>query len=1016
MKQLRILVLFLLTLCLGFPSTFAQNVSTQGKEFWVSFLGNGFKTRYDTWSGAPQFTWLRIQLIISSKRNCNCTVKNPNTGYEQTFQVHANNPYLLDDIPWEQAYMELEEHGQILSKGLYVTADDTISVYCSNIAEVSFDASYILPVPALGDDYIIQTYDQTTNGGAYSSFYTSAFLIVATENGTTVDITPSVNTLDGHNSGIEYSITLQRGETYQVRSTTGNDLSGTRVSARDCKKIAVFNGNNLTMVPDDGNDSDCIFEQAMPLSAWGRKFVVTASLGRQFNDIVKITSAYDNNEIHKNGEVFTTLDAGESITFALPISDKSCFIEAAASCAVYLYNHSADGFFGSVGDGAPSMVWIAPIEQRINEITFSTFNYESEHDTHIDKHYVNIIVSTNDIQSVYLDGEALSPLLFETVNGTSDYRFIRIEVEHDSHHLTCANGFNAHVYGFGHAKGYAYLVGSNAKDLSTNLTINDVQVQAEGVFPYCVDQAVTFNADVNFQGYDLLWDFGDGTTSTENPTTHIYHDKRVYEASLFVDTDAGGCYTANSDTMVFYIDLTQKYVTEHDETCEGELYSGHGFTNVMINNDTILARLQDNPINPECQDSLLLYITAKPQYHFPITDSRCWQGASGVYDDHGFSFIYDSPGVYERTQELQTIQGCDSIVTLTLTVSEQVTYDFDHHECSESYTWDGRTYDHEGVYSWTYLTPGGCDSVATLHLTMGTDKYYEFDTIMCGTFTWDGIEYETSGDYTRHYSSYDNCDSVVVCHLSVSGNVEGPTTYASECDSYTWLDETYTKSGIYSFAYPTPLGCDSTVYLNLSLDFTPNPFPIDNNNIYPHWVVTATEFQINSYEFSFRDHNEECHWDSVSWVIDTPGVNWLLETDSTTMPPNLICKMYVLNYVPDTIWLRATAYNHCYPQGVSQRYWFVCSFYGNDEHTVRPEIDIMPNPSNGEMSIQFGDVEGIVDITVYDMHGQTIDRFSLTANPMSRHSYNLSEQKNGIYLFVFNYNGFVVTKKIVITN
>ena len=255
-------MLFLLTLCQGFPSTFAQNVSTQGKEFWVSFLGNGFKTRYDTWSGAPQFTWLRIQLIISSKRNCNCTVKNPNTGYEQTFQVHANNPYLLDDIPWEQAYMELEEHGQILSKGLYVTADDTISVYCSNIAEVSFDASYILPVPALGDDYIIQTYDQTTNGGAYSSFYTSAFLIVATENGTTVDITPSVNTLDGHNSGIEYSITLQRGETYQVRSTTGNDLSGTRVSARDCKKIAVFNGNNLTMVPDDGNDSDCIFEHS----------------------------------------------------------------------------------------------------------------------------------------------------------------------------------------------------------------------------------------------------------------------------------------------------------------------------------------------------------------------------------------------------------------------------------------------------------------------------------------------------------------------------------------------------------------------------------------------------------------------------------------------------------------------------------------------------------------------------------------------------------------------------------
>ena len=126
--------------------------------------------------------------------------------------------------------------------------------------------------------------------------------------------------------------------------------------------------------------------------------------------------------------------------------------------------------------------------------------------------------------------------------------------------------------------------------------------------------------------------------------------------------------------------------------------------------------------------------------------------------------------------------------------------------------------------------------------------------------------------------------------------------------------------------------------------------------------------------------------------------------------------MYVLNYVPDTIWLRATAYNNCNPQGVSTRYWFVCSFYGTDDHAVQPEIDIMPNPNKGEMSIDFGDMEGLVNATVYDMQGQAIDRFSLAATPKSRHSYNLSGQKSGIYLFVFNYNGIIVTKKIIITD
>jgi len=57
-----------------------------------------------------------------------------------------------------------------------------------------------------------------------------------------------------------------------------------------------------------------------------------------------------------------------------------------------------------------------------------------------------------------------------------------------------------------------------------------------------------------------------------------------------------------------------------------------------------------------------------------------------------------------------------------------------------------------------------------------------------------------------------------------------------------------------------------------------------------------------------------------------------------------------------------------------------------------------------------------VNATVYDMQGQTIDQFNFAATPKSRLSYNLSSQKSGIYLFVFNYNGSVITKKIIITN
>ena len=990
----------------------------------MSFMGNGFKTRYPTF-GDP-YTWLRIQLIVSAKRDCNCTVSNPNTSYQRSFHVNANSTHLFDNIPWEEAYMELNEYGRILNKGLHITADDTISVYCANIAEVSFDASYILPTPALGDDYIIQTYDQSSNEGSsdYRAYYTSAFLIVATEEGeTSIDITPKVNTLDGHLAGETYTIVLSQGEAYQVRSHNNypgsRDLSGTRVTAADCKKIAVFNGNNLTMVPTTGADSDCIFEQAMPLSAWGKKFVVTASLGRQLNDFVKITSAHNGNEILKNGNYLTTLREGESIVFELQQSEKSCFIEASCSCAVYLYNHSKDpDYYYDDGVGAPSMVWIAPIEQRINEITFSTFNYDSEYNTSIDNHYVNIIVNADDIQNVYLDGEQLSPLLFESVNGTSEYLFFRKEITHNSHHLTCANGFNAHVYGFGHAKGYAYMVGSNAKNLSSTLTINNEAVMPGGVYTFCAEKEATFSAEVNYAQYDILWDFGDGTTSTDNPAHHTYHDRRVYNASLYISTDVGGCTGSSSNTTDFIVDATQQYVTHNDEVCEGELYSGHGFNNVHITNDTILVRLQDNPIHNECQDSVLVYITAHPNYHIPIDDSRCWQGQPGVYDGYGFSFVYDHPGVYDRQLSLQTTNGCDSILNLHLVVDEQITHEFSHHECSNSYVWDGRVYNFPGDYEYTYTTLGGCDSIVTMHLTMGLPQHTSFDTITCGTFHWNGQDYTTSGTYTQQFTTIDGCDSIVDCRLTLSGNVDGSITDITECDSLQWLGTTYYTTGNYEKTLLTTLGCDSIVHLNLELGYTPTPteiYPLDPNNTAPHWVVTATEFQINSYDFHLWDTNPHCYWDSVTWNFAEP-IDWVLEPFGNK---NQSCKLYVLNPTEDTVWLEAHVHNRCAPQeGVVQRYWLVCSFYGIENNDLSSgNFDIVPNPNNGEMMLNFEQMDGRVEVKVYDMRGTLIDHIQ-TENTTDKHSitYNLNARASGIYCFVATGRNGTVAKKVIVTH
>ena len=1008
MSRIKTILVVILVTGLSMP-LFSQSSSTQGKEFWLSFMHNGYREHT---SGG----WITNQVLISAKRGCSGTITNPLTGWEEPFTVRANSITTVE-IPEAQGYHDGSNYENASNKAIKISANDTISVYCTNIAHLSFDASFVLPTESLGDEYIIQCFDQSQTGenGYVINNETTAFLIIATEDNTEIDITPTVNTLGGHTAETTFTITLNAGQTYQVRSVRygdQRDLSGTHVIASDCKKIAVFNGNTLTCIPTTlDNGYDHVFEQAMPLRSWGRNFVVTGSLNRN-RDFVKITSSADNNVIKKNGERLITLQTGRSYVFPIDENEVSCFLQADYPTAVYLFNNSSHD--RALGD--PSMVWISPVEQRIDEVTFATFDHSN---INITNHSVNIIVNTSDIGQVYFDNQLLSPLEFRRVNGNNDYSYTRLNISHNVHHISCANGFNAHVYGFGNAKGYAYLVGSNAIDLTTSITINDVQVQTDEIYPYCIDQPVTFSAEVNYQEYNLLWNFGDGTTSTQNPTTHVYHDSQVYTAYLYIDADASGCISANSDTLTFYIDATQQYITESDEICAGELYSGFGFNNVIINNDTILARLQDNPNFPECQDSLLVYITAKPQYHIPIFDTRCWQGEPSVYDGNGFSFEYDNPGTYERTIELQSMSGCDSIVTLTLTVSDRVTYDFEHHECSGSYIWDGRTYDQAGTYSWNYVSSGGCDSIATLHLTMGLSQYYEFDTIVCGSFIWDGIEYDSDGDYTRQYTTLNNCDSTIVCHLSVSGTIQGETEYQTLCDSCVWHDSTYFMPGTYAYVFKsaTAAGCDSIVYLDLTISHSPVPseiYPIDTSNHTPHWVITATEFQVTSYAFSLHDLNRQ-EWDSVRWEFESPEVEWFLDR-STTPFLGKSCNMYVLNYVEDTVWLRATAFNSCDTIGKSQRYWFLCSFYGIDEQLDnRYDFNVVPNPNNGQMVLNFTNLTGKIDIKIYDMRGVLIDKIQ-TYNTIENSSYNydLNLKAQGLYLFVVTAKEGILTKKVIV--
>ena len=1038
LKMKKTLILFLLG-CLSFP-VFAQSVSTQGKEFWLSFMHNGYYDR-DNKLGVT------LQVIISAKRDCSGTIANSLAQWSQSFSVEANGVTTIT-IPTEVGYHDGNNYEITSGKGIHILADDTISVYCANIADYSFDASFVLPIDGLGDSYIIQCAQQSSLSSPGLNNYkvqnqTSAFLIVATEDNTVVNITPAADLLGGtHPAGSTFSVTLNAGQTYHVRSVrTGEerDLSGTRVTADDCKKIAVFNGNTLTRLPVNLSGTagfEHVFEQAMPVRSWGRKFVVTQSLTRS-RDIVKIVSAANGNEISRNGTVIATLNACETCEFFLNATEASCFLETSKASAVYLYNTSASD---DRANGDPSMVWIAPVEQRIDEMTFTTFSGNSGL-TQIDNHYVNIIVGTEDADKVYLDGSLVPASEFSHVNGNAEYSYARKPITHRSHHLACANGFNAHVYGFGDARGYAYLVGSNAIDLSTTLIINDLVVSTNDVFQYCIEEEVVFSAEVNYQDYELVWDFGDGTTSTDNPAHHVYYEKHVYPASLVVTTDESGCVASASDTTLFFVDVTQQYLVEHDETCMGAYYTGFGFENILIFNDTILCRTQPNPDNPRCTDSLLVYVTAWPTYTIPLFDNRCWTGTPGVYNQYGFDFSYDRPDTtYVKRRELETVNGCDSIVILTLVVG-----DFDLHEpdvryvCYEdtpSFTWDvnGETYSVEGHYADT-LPDGDCYTIYSLDLHfMQIPETIVTDTTVCGSYTWpaNGTTYtETTNDtYSVPLSPFP-CEQTYELHLTVNDASDPhPLYFSEECDSVSWQfgwnGETYTffNDTIVTLTIPTTQGCDSIVSLTIhDMKHTPTPriayaddsFYQDGDTI---GVVTNTEFFSFQYDFFVEDTLGHIgDWDSCVWQISK--ASWTIEPfTEEDEPDKRYCKVNVAERDELPVELSCTIYNsHCLPDSVLiRRIYLKSSFFGLDEQDdAVPGFSVAPNPNSGQMTLRFENMAGKVNVKVYDMHGILIDCLDIYNNLKTNTlQYNFRNPSAGIYYFVATAKEGTLTRKVVV--
>ena len=177
-------------------------------------------------------------------------------------------------------------------------------------------------------------------------------------------------------------------------------------------------------------------------------------------------------------------------------------------------------------------------------------------------------------------------------------------------------------------------------------------------------------------------------------------------------------------------------------------------------------------------------------------------------------------GVYVDT--LQSVTGCDSIVSTTLIVDTVVYSTTDLELCyGDSALFGGVMYDTSGVYVDTLQAQAGCDSIATLNLTI-KDLNVGDTTILvaCDSADWNGVMYDTSGIYVDTLQSIAGCDSIVTLDLTINESYDDvvDTMYRCVGDSALLAGSYQTVSGVYVDTLQSVTGCDSIVSTTLIVD------------------------------------------------------------------------------------------------------------------------------------------------------------------------------------------------------
>jgi hypothetical protein len=424
-------------------TTQPSSYGSQGNDFYAVF--NAVDSYED-----------RAAFFITSESNSEFTVTWPD-GSTTVRNVLADTTFIfkLSSYKTLAQFANYAKNTVTTSGVIRLTSSANISSYLFYGADSVTDGSLMHPVSRYGTSFKLHNYIFDNPSGNQRS------TIIASEDNTQVTISAFAS-VHGFTNGSTISFTLDKGEQYTIKSSTYGYVGGFVDSSNP---ITVFEYSRQTIgiyVPGvtTTNAYDYLIEQSLPISTWGREYVLVSSPNRLITDVFSVAAWTESTVVQVNGVTVATLNRGQTYTSTLSPTFSAAVVSASKPVMVAQQinrKHSTDpGYFsGSLATtGDPSIVYLPATNQLLKRYLVTT-----PAKAEFPINYALISIPTQSKDKLFINGNLIDPNKFVDHPG-GVYSYAQIDLAIGSNVFESVAEFGLVAMGVDSADSYLYSAGS----------------------------------------------------------------------------------------------------------------------------------------------------------------------------------------------------------------------------------------------------------------------------------------------------------------------------------------------------------------------------------------------------------------------------------------------------------------------------------------------------------------------------------------------------------------------------